>query len=180
MRLLTVAPFIAVGEDSILTVVRGAPTSEPGFVPLDASVAPSSDVELARFNAESVGIAHLWRRQSQCAPTKAEVERKVPKRRVVVLRSGERFIEVAFFMDLDRDLHAPGEACFESYEVLPAELLLTPDVFIEPSDAPGVLVCAFARAPDNNKRAPISSVRVTCHGRPGETTHAEYPLDVSA
>jgi hypothetical protein len=134
------APLCAAGRITVWTLTAEKPTSSGLFEPL-TQIAPDlvvNDVELtvATRRAQELGLAHL------VAMGSSEHAHDPPAFRQLVTPSAV-LVEAVFIADLEADLHPAGPTCFESYELLPDEILLTPDVSLPMPE--GSLIALYGR-----------------------------------
>lgn len=175
---LSIGPLITLEGLSIHTIVDGMPIDAGGFVPLTAF--RPTDTEAFRReaqNAKAAGIAHLAEVADFASLDLSDKRQLLERCRLIRVAGGRLAIELAFVADLDSDLHPPGRDCFESYELLPLEVLLTPDAIVRDGPDGLSLICAFAFVSQEAVRDGGLSqvtVRVGCRGRPGMREYAEY------
>ena len=148
----------------------------------DARPATDASVEPALANASACGISHLRVVPSGDVPVLGP---SVPGVVVVRhLRDGRLAVDAAVVADLSSDLHAPGPRCFESYELLEAENLLTPDLFADDGNEGMQLIAMFGfiEHPLLEKllSRPALTLRVFCAGGPEERHSVDYSLKWAA
>lgn len=163
-----------------MTVVAGRPR-EAGFVSSvqGASAALKADVSRAQHNADSAGLSHFITSAENTGeeiPEMSNVFRGCW--RMVDVDGRGSFLEVAFVANLVADLHPPSAGCFETYEVLPTDLLVTPDVDLE-VESLGTLICGFAPLGSLDETPPKGKdlrLKVSCSARPGYPSTKVYAL----
>lgn len=144
----------------------------------DALPARDASIEPALARASSCGISHLRVVAFGDVPV---LGRSAPGVVVVRhLRDGRLAVDAALVADLSSDLHAPGPRCFESYELLEAEQLLTPDLFADDGNEGMQLIAMFCfiehQLLDELLGHPALTLRVFCAGGPADHHSVDYPL----
>ncbi len=182
MRLagLAAAEDIAIGSLFDAGAEQGSIVGD--FTTIDALPAQTEDVGAAVANARSTGMAHMRVASSSDIP---ELDASTPGLVVVrVLCDGRCGIDVAVLANLSVDPHPPGPGCFESYELVEAGELMTPDLSVDVHDGAMTIVAMYAVVDRGRMtgllRRPSLTLQVHCDGRPGEPSTVEYRLQWGA
>lgn len=177
---LALGEFVTQTGTTVHTLTASSPVDDHSFSKLSHFVRRDAlvDLRMAMHNARIGGLAHVYERGAQGNASKIADRGRM---RLLSLRDGRRFVEVAISADLSSDLHEPAESCFEVYELLPTGLLLTPDLAVA-GDESSQVICAFSDVPHGVARllreTGNGTVRVSCAGRLGERQRADYRVDV--
>lgn len=94
---------------------------------------------------------------------------------MIPVRDGRYIVEVALVTNFVTDLHTPGPACFEYYELLPGGELLTPDLVMA-GEHSSELIFAYSHQLPNATYEEPRSVRVACSKHRGNRDSVEYAL----
>ena len=172
---LLVGTFVSLGDASISTFLA-CDELITGFQRLsDLKGASLGELEGPIRNANWAGLAHV------ATPSDWHLAgggHELPTLRILGLPGDTAFAEIAFRSRLIDDLHESGPDCFESYELRPTGVLLTPDLVMADGESTEI-VCAFARLPTgvSLKGTQRFSVRVACTGRPGTRQFVDYEIE---
>lgn len=137
-------------------------------------------VKMWARNARTVGLAHVILR-----PTYQHPEGKLPVpitagRGVVRAWSqrGRTLIEAAASLDFDSPLHIPTDECWESYELWPLEILMTPALTIPYGRYSVVALWADDESLPATVDLPEEGLNivVSCDGREGSARSVKLPL----